>query len=103
VTEGKHVDRSELVHIFQISKGKCVGFPGEELRKLETSASREIVQFLPIADVDPVYFVLPICSQTRSGSAKALSVAAYCDVNQQKGSATFALSFCRAALHDACL
>src|SRR6202007_254388 len=53
VAEGKQIDRRELVHGFQISKGKYVSFSGEELKKMEASASRqiEIAQFVPISEV----------------------------------------------------
>jgi DNA end-binding protein Ku len=40
--EGKEIDRSELVHGFQIQKGKYVSFADEELKKLESAAAREI-------------------------------------------------------------
>jgi DNA end-binding protein Ku len=73
VAEGKQVDRSELVHGFQVQKGKYVNFTPEELKKLEASAGRdvEIVQFVPIAQVDPVYFVASYLLASGSGSAKA--------------------------------
>lgn len=73
LAEGKQIDRSELVHGFQISKGKYVSFSGEELKKLEASASRqiEIAQFVPISEVDPVYFMASYLLASASGSAKA--------------------------------
>ena len=39
VSENKAIDRSELVHGFQIQKGKCVSFTNEELEKLESGAN----------------------------------------------------------------
>jgi DNA end-binding protein Ku len=73
VAEGKQIDRRELVHGFQISKGKYVSFSGEELKKMEASASRqiEIAQFVPISEVDPIYFVASYLLASGSGSAKA--------------------------------
>jgi DNA end-binding protein Ku len=58
VAEDKPVDRNEPVHGFQIEKGKYVSFTNEELKKLESAAGREIelMQFIPISEVDPVYF-----------------------------------------------
>ena len=52
------VERSELVKGYQISKGDLVTFTQEELDKLEAteSTSLEIVQFVPLASVDPIYF-----------------------------------------------
>lgn len=41
VSEEKMIDRSELVHGFQIQKGKYVTFTNEELKKLESGAGHE--------------------------------------------------------------
>jgi DNA end-binding protein Ku len=73
VAEGKQIDRSELVHGLEIQKGKYVSFSTEELKKLETAVSREIeiVQFVPSAEVDPVYFVVSYLLGNGSQSAKA--------------------------------
>lgn len=73
LAEDKRIDRSELVHGFQISKGKYVSFTGEELKKLEAAASREIeiVQFVPLTTVDPVYFAASYLLAPSSGSNKA--------------------------------
>jgi DNA end-binding protein Ku len=73
LAENKAVDRSELVHGFQIEKGRYVTFTNEELKKLETSASHEIeiLQFIPIAAVDPVYFASAYLIAAGSGAAKA--------------------------------
>jgi DNA end-binding protein Ku len=52
------VERSELVKGYQISKGDLVTFTQDELDKLEAaeSTSLEIVQFVPLTSVDPIYF-----------------------------------------------
>jgi DNA end-binding protein Ku len=52
------VERSELLKGYQISKGDLVTFTQEELDKLEAaeSTSLEILQFVPLASVDPIYF-----------------------------------------------
>jgi DNA end-binding protein Ku len=73
LAENKAVDRSELVHGFQIEKGRYVTFTNEELKKLETSASHEIeiLQFIPIGAVDPVYFASAYLIAAGSGAAKA--------------------------------
>jgi DNA end-binding protein Ku len=73
LAENKAVDRSELVHGFQIEKGQYVTFTDEELKKLETSASHEIeiLQFIPIAAVDPVYFASAYFLAAESGATKA--------------------------------
>ena len=73
VSEEKVIDRSELVHGFQIQKGKYVTFTNEELKKLESGAGHEIeiMQFIPISEVDPVYFAGAYLLGCGSGSAKA--------------------------------
>lgn len=73
VAENKQIDRSELVHGFPIEKGKYVAFTNDELKKLESGAGHEIdiVQFIPISEVDPVYFVASYLLGSTSGSAKA--------------------------------
>jgi DNA end-binding protein Ku len=51
---------------------RVLSFSWRDLRRLKTSASREIelVQFLPIAEVDPVYFLASISSQTGPAERK---------------------------------
>jgi len=73
VSENKAIDRSELVHGFQIQKGKYVSFTNEEIKKLESGAGHEIeiIQFIPISEVDPVYFASAYLLGCGSGSAKA--------------------------------
>ncbi|MBV8359776.1 MAG: Ku protein [Deltaproteobacteria bacterium] len=73
IAEDKQVDRSELVHGLQIRKGKYVSFTDEELKKLETGVGQdiEIIQFIPISEVDPVYFVNSYWLGCGPGSAKA--------------------------------
>src|ERR1700732_4057614 len=50
VAENKPSDRNELIHGFQIQKGKYVGFTDEELKQLESRAGHEIEisEFIPI-------------------------------------------------------
>jgi DNA end-binding protein Ku len=67
------VDRSELVRGFQVEKGRYVTFTDEELKSLEARGDHtiEISEFIPLSQVDPVYFEEPYylgCEQT---SAKA--------------------------------
>jgi DNA end-binding protein Ku len=73
VSENKAIDRSELVHGFQIEKGKYVAFTNQELKKLDSGAGHEIdiMQFIPISAVDPVYFAGAYLLGCGSGSAKA--------------------------------
>ncbi len=52
------VERSELVKGYEVTKDQYVTFTDDELRALETAASPsiDIQEFVPLADVDPVYF-----------------------------------------------
>jgi len=52
------VDRSELVRGFEFAKGQYVRVSDEELKALEGEASKmiDILEFVPLAQVDPVYF-----------------------------------------------
>jgi DNA end-binding protein Ku len=52
------VERSELVKGREVAKDQFVLFTDEELKALEAAASQaiDIQEFVPLADVDPVYF-----------------------------------------------
>ena len=68
------IDRSELVRGYEIEKGRYVVFIDEELKKLEASGSDhaiEITEFLPISEVDPVYFEESYFLESDRGSGKA--------------------------------
>jgi DNA end-binding protein Ku len=52
------VDRSELVRGYQIEKGVYVTFTDEELEKLEAHEDHAVAisEFVPLEQVDPIYF-----------------------------------------------
>jgi DNA end-binding protein Ku len=52
------LDRSSLVKGYEFAKEQYVRFTEEELKKLETDASRmiDIAEFVPLDQVDPIYF-----------------------------------------------
>jgi DNA end-binding protein Ku len=52
------VDRKETVRGFEVRKNRYVTFTEPELKALEAEANRaiEIQEFVPLADLDPVYF-----------------------------------------------
>jgi DNA end-binding protein Ku len=56
--EGKAVSRKELVKGFEIRKGHYVEVTEKELKSLEAEANRnvEILEFVPLRALDPVYF-----------------------------------------------
>ncbi len=68
------IDRSELVRGYEIEKGRYVIFTDEELKNLEASGddhSIEITEFLPLSEVDPVYFEESFFLESDRGSGKA--------------------------------
>jgi DNA end-binding protein Ku len=67
------IDRSELVRGFEIEKGRYVTFTDEELKKLEARNEHviEITEFLPLEQVDPVYFNESFYIGAEPGAAKA--------------------------------
>jgi DNA end-binding protein Ku len=72
--DDKIVDRSELVRGYEIEKGRYVTFTDEELKSLEARGgdpSIEISEFIPLAEVDPVYFEDGYYLGCEAGSAKA--------------------------------
>lgn len=54
----KVIERSETVKGYQFAKDQYVLFKDDELKALEAEANRsiEIQEFVPLADVDPIYF-----------------------------------------------
>jgi len=52
------LDRSSLVKGYEFSKEQYVRFTDEELKKLETEATRmiDIAEFVPLKEVDPIFF-----------------------------------------------
>lgn len=72
VNDGKMVARADMVKGYEFAKGKHVVFTPEELKLLEdaTSPSLEIVQFVPLESVDPVYFVATYNLLPDKGGAK---------------------------------
>jgi DNA end-binding protein Ku len=68
------IDRSELVRGYEIEKGRFVVFTDEELKNLEASGSEhaiEITEFLPLCEVDPVYFEESYFLESDHSSGKA--------------------------------
>jgi DNA end-binding protein Ku len=57
-TCNKTVDRAELVRGYEFSKDQYVQVKDEELKAVEGEASKiiDINEFVPLADVDPIYF-----------------------------------------------
>lgn len=58
VKEGTVVDRSEIVKGYEFAKDQYVQFTAEEIKALDEAGSDsiDIVEFVPLASVDPLYF-----------------------------------------------
>jgi DNA end-binding protein Ku len=58
VKEGTVVDRSEIVKGYEFAKNQYVQFTAEEIKALDEAGSDsiDIVEFVPLASVDPLYF-----------------------------------------------
>lgn len=71
--EEKIIDRSELVRGYEVEKGRYVTFTDEELKKMEAQADHavEITEFIPVTEVDPVYFENSYLLGCEPTSAKA--------------------------------
>jgi DNA end-binding protein Ku len=79
------VDRSELIRGYEVEKGRYVTFTDEELKQLEARDDHtiEITEFLPLAQVDPVYFEESYYLGSETGAAKAYRLLA--DAMAQSG------------------
>ncbi len=72
-TDGEKVERDEMVKGYEFAKDQYVTFTPEELKALEETSSQaiEIAEFVPLAEVDPVYFDKPYYLGPDRGGAKA--------------------------------
>ena len=79
------VDRSALVKGYEFSKDQYVQFTDEELKALEGEASKmiDIAEFVPLADVDPIYFEKTYYLGPDKGGEKAYRLLA--DAMQKSG------------------
>ena len=71
-TDERVVERSELTKGYEFSKGQFVLFSSEELKALQPEPTNaiEITEFVPLAEVDPVYFGKPYYLGPDKGGAK---------------------------------
>ncbi len=71
--DDKIIGRDELVRGFEIEKGRYVTFTDEELKSLEAQGDHaiNIEEFIPLSEVDPIYFESGYYLGCESGSAKA--------------------------------
>jgi DNA end-binding protein Ku len=71
--DDKIIERDELVRGFEIEKGRYVTFSDEELKSLEAQGDHaiNISEFIPLSEVDPLYFENGYYLGCEAGSAKA--------------------------------
>ncbi len=71
-TDDRLVERDELTNGYEVAKGQFVLFSPEELKALEPEATNavEITEFVPLAEVDPIYFGKPYYLGPDKGGSK---------------------------------
>ncbi len=74
--DGEIVPRDQMVKGYEFSKDRYVTFTPEELKALEEQSTQsiEVVEFVPIAKVDPVYFDRTYYVGPDKGGAKAYAL-----------------------------
>lgn len=76
--DGEIVPRDQMVKGYEFSKDHYVTFTPEELKALEEQSTQsiEVVEFVPITKIDPVYFDRTYYLGTDKGGAKAYALLA---------------------------
>ena len=74
--DGEIVPRDQMVKGYEFSKDRYVTFTAEELKALEEQSTQsiEVVEFVPISKVDPVYFDRTYYVGPDKGGAKAYAL-----------------------------
>jgi len=74
--DGEIVSRDQMVKGYEFSKDRYVTFTPEELKALEEQSTQsiEVVEFVPISKVDPVYFDRTYYVGPDKGGAKAYAL-----------------------------
>src|SRR5467141_2385926 len=78
VADGKLVERVDMVKGYEFAKDQYVMFSTEEIKALEeaNSAAIDIIQFVPLKSVDPVYFAGTYYLAPDKGGAKPYTLLA---------------------------
>lgn len=93
-TDEREVARAELVRGYALNEGGFVVLTEEELEALEPEKSREIDlrRFVPVEDLDPVFFERPYILTPGEGSTKAYRLLARTmEGTRRAGLATFVM------------
>jgi DNA end-binding protein Ku len=97
--DGEKVEREDMIKGYEFAKDQYVTFTKEELEALEEKASPaiEIVEFIPAAEVDPIYFEKPYYLGPDKGGDKPYKLLA--KVLQQTGRSALARWAARGKQH----
>lgn len=84
-TCGEPVERSAMAKGYEVAKGQYVSFTEEELNaiKVKSEQAIEITEFVPIAEVDPIYFEKSYLLGPDKGGQKAYRL--LCEAMQRAG------------------
>jgi DNA end-binding protein Ku len=85
--EDKPVSRDELVKGYEVSKGRYIEITNEELKAVEAEANRNIdmLEFVPLNDIDPIYFKKAYYLGPDKGGEKAYDLLALAMQQQGRG------------------
>lgn len=92
--DGQELDWDDIVRGYEVTKGKFVVITDEELEAIEPRKSREIdlQTFVPLDDIDPIYFDRAYFLTPAGGSNKAYRLLAnVMERKKQAGIATFVM------------
>jgi DNA end-binding protein Ku len=88
--DGEKVERDDMVKGYEVAKDQYVTFTKDELQALEEAASQtiDIAEFVPLSQVDPIYFDRPYYLGPDRGGAKAYHLLS--EAMQRSGKAALA-------------
>src|SRR5881396_2492942 len=74
--DGKEVPWEEIVKGYEYEKGKFVVLKDEDFQRadIEATQSVEIMEFVPLKEIDPIFFDRPYYLEPQKSGAKAYSL-----------------------------
>lgn len=74
--DGREVPWDEIVKGYEYEKGKFVVLKDEDFKRVDLEATQtiDIVDFVPLNDIDPVYFMRPYYLEPQRGGAHAYAL-----------------------------
>jgi len=72
-SDGQIIGRNDMVKGYEFTKGQFVTFKPDELKALEEKSTHtiDITEFVPIAEIDPIYYDKPYYLAPEQGGEKA--------------------------------